>query len=119
MFALIGGGSAPVPQSRLLSTIVYDNATPVNPLVGNIRVDWTFQGPSTGREIEIYYDFGSGYVLLNSGIDPTLLQFATTVGDIIGFVSLDSTNFRVNLRVGGIDVLDSPQFDVPPYDGPP
>lgn len=110
IFTQQGGGG-----NQLVSSSIKNRALGCNPALGLGRLEWSAAGNLTGATIELYADLGSGYVVVQTGIDPLLGISLFDVSGLAGFTSLDAIDFRVNLVVLGIDLQGSPQFHTPTY----
>ncbi len=115
MFRGLFGMAQGEESDQLLTMEVLNRGAGCDPLLGLIRVNWTTFGDVGGAEIEVYADFGSGYSLVQGSITPTDETIDLDVSGMVGFASLDTTDFRVDLKNGGSDLAGSPKFATPPY----
>lgn len=105
----------PQAGDQLITAYIRNSGFGCDPLIGSGRLFWLAVGDLTGATIELYADFGSGYFVVATGIDPTDPYLDFVVGGDPGFTSLDSTNFRVDLKFGVLDLQGSPIFLTPNY----
>ena len=106
---------SPGNGNTLDSILIENDALGCDPLLGQGKLTWVLSGSVPGSYVELAYDFGTGYTDYNIFIDPALGIFLFDVSGLLGFTSLDSTNFRVRWTLGGVDISGSPLFLGPTY----
>lgn len=115
MFRGILGSQVVGAGVTLLTATIENTGFSCDPSLGLGRLTWTKNGNYPGSYIELAYDFGLGYVDYNINIDPELLIFLFDIAGEPGFVSLDSTNFRIRWTFVGVDLTGSPLYQSPTY----
>ncbi len=115
MFKGLLPNAAALEPMSLDSAVIQDSSGLCDPSEGEGRLQWVTTGDRPGSVIEFAYDVGSGYVVSDPALAPSLLEHNFDMTGIPGFTSLNSTNFRVRLLSAGVDLPGSPIFLTPPY----
>lgn len=107
-----------VAPTSLTSFTIFNTGSGCDATIGNFRASWTTaSGDLADWLITLEYSFngGSSWSVYDNQIDPTSSPFVNSLDGFSGFTSLDSTSFRLSLRLGTVHATSSPRTVSPTY----